>query len=364
VGGPGAPARDDRPVITALQMKELRAELLAAGVFRHHEAASWRKLAILFAVLGASLTGVVLGPLWAAIVLVPIGAVCATTAVMMGHEGSHRSFSASPLRNHLLNYLAFPLFAGLGALYWRHKHDGNHHGHPNVDGEDPDIDLWPMTASQQAYQRSSRLRRWFQRNLQGYLFWPLTLLLPVMMRVRSILHLGKHARRHGVSRGWIADVACLAIHYTAWLIVPSLIWGIGPAIAVYLVLWHLVGAMLALIFAPAHMGLPVITTQNADWLHQLETTRNLRLPRWLVPMFVGLDHQIEHHLFPRIPHRELPRAATIVAAWCRRVGVPHQEIGYGAALVDVTRFMHDAWRLPARSGDEVRGGLVGAARAA
>ena len=35
-------------------------------------------------------------------------------------------------------------------------------------------------------------------------------------------------------------------------------------------------------------------------------------------------------------------------AWAAREGVPYQEIGYFASLVDVTRFMHDAWRRPAR----------------
>ena len=336
-------------------MKELRGELVAAGVFRHHEAASWGKLALLLAVLGLSLAGTVLGPWWAALILVPIGSIVATTAAMLGHEGSHRSFSASPWRNQLLNYITFPLLGALSALYWKAKHDGAHHGHPNVDEQDPDVKLWPMCASAQGHARSNRFRRWFQRNFQGYLFWPLTLLLPVTMRVQSVKHLVAHARRHGISRAWAADVACLVTHYTAWLVIPSLIWGFWPVFALYMVLWTGVGALLALIFAPAHMGLPVIIDQNNDWQHQLETTRNLRLPRGMPYFFIGLDYQVEHHLFPKIPHQELPKASKIVAAWCARHGLPHQSISYGPALVSVTRFMRDAWKLPARTGAEVRG---------
>ena len=40
--------------------------------------------------------------------------------------------------------------------------------------------------------------------------------------------------------------------------------------------------------------------------------------------------------------------------WCAKHGFPHHEIGYGDALVDVTRFMRDAWKLPAQTGDSIR----------
>lgn len=341
-------------------MKELRAELLAAGVFRHHEGAGWAKLAILLVALGACLAGVVLAPWWASLVLIPLGAVFAATAAMLGHEGSHRSFSASPTRNHLLNLITFPLLSGLGALYWRHKHDGLHHGHPNVAGGDPDINLWPMVTSREAHAQCGPFRRWFQRNLQGYAFWPLTLFLPQMMRVPSVTHLIKHARKQGLTPMWWADAGCMVAHYVLWLVIPSLIWGVGPTLAVYVSLWAIVGVLLALIFAPAHMGvdMPVVTDQQTDWVHQLETTRDLRLPRPLPWFFIGLDYQVEHHLFPKIPHQELPRAKQIVRAWCERVGVPHHEIGYGAAIVDVTKFLAGAWDRPLQTGAEVRAASI------
>lgn len=359
MAGPPGRLSHNVAVITAVQMRELRAELLSAGVFRHHEAASWAKLAFFIAALGACVAGTIAGPLWLGVLLVPLGAVFAASAAMLGHEGSHRSFSASPAHNAIFNHIAFPLLSGLGAHYWRHKHDGAHHGHPNVEPDDPDIALWPMTSSAQGHARSSRFRRWFQRHFQGYAFWPLTLFLPIMMRTSSVVHLVRHARRRGIDRGWIADVACLTVHYTTQLVIPALVWGVGPALVLYMALWTIVGMYLALVFAPAHMGMPVVIEQNNDWLHQLETTRNLRLPRVLRFFFIGLDYQIEHHLFPKIPHQELPRAAAVVSAWCARHGLPHHEIGYGDALVDVTRFMRDAWKIPARTGADVRAATVG-----
>src|SRR5262245_1641715 len=100
------------------ELGTLRAELRAAGVFEHRELRSWLKLAFLFFVVALCIASmVVFGPI-AAIPAIPVAAVFCTAIAMCGHEGSHRSFSKSPFRNALNVYLTFPLFSGLGSLYW------------------------------------------------------------------------------------------------------------------------------------------------------------------------------------------------------------------------------------------------------
>src|ERR1051325_397201 len=111
-------------------MKQLRTELQEAGVFRHHALAGGGKAALLLAGTAVCLAGTILGPLWLGFILIPFASLFATTAAMFGHEGRHRSFSASPRRNAILNYITFPLLTGLGATFWKNKHDVGHHGHP------------------------------------------------------------------------------------------------------------------------------------------------------------------------------------------------------------------------------------------
>jgi linoleoyl-CoA desaturase len=103
-----------------------------------------------------------------------------------------------------------------------------------------------------------------------------------------------------------------------------------------------------------------VVHQNHDWLHQLETTRNLEMPRFVSYFFIGLDYQVEHHLFPKIPHQKLPRAAAITRAWCERNGIPYHSVPYLYALADSARFMAAAWSRDAMDPIEVRAGLVGA----
>jgi len=378
------------------ELGTLRAELRIAGVFEHRELRSWLKLGFLLSGTAACILAMVYFGPWAALAAIPIASVFCTATAMMGHEGSHRSFSKSPVRNAIQVYLTFPLFSGLGALYWHNKHDRLHHGHPNVEGRDPDIKPFPLfsglgalywhnkhdrlhhghpnvegrdpdikpfpfVSSRGDHERSGKGERWFQRNFQRWAFWPMSTLMALGMRRSSILYLIRFPKKHGFTRAWFIESACMAAHYTGWLVIPSLVWGPLVAFFIYLTIWGGVGVFLALVFAPAHIGLPIVEEQHNDWLHQVETTRNLELPRVISYFFIGLDYQVEHHIFPKIPHQNLPRAAAITKDWCRRHGVAYQSGPYLDALVDSARFMADAWTRDAVDPIEVRAGLVGKA---
>jgi len=263
-------------MITPQNIRELRVELRAAGVFEHHEGRTWLELgALLVAFAALTVLTVTLG--WvAAIVTVPLAAVAMTSAVMLGHEGGHGALSAKKSRNEAMLYVAFPLLGGVSARYWKAKHNVLHHGHPNVVGQDEDLNLWPMAATRTHHEQSGPALRWFQRNLQGYFFWPLTALLTWSMRASSLSFLWKDKRR---GPAYWADVGLLAAHYTLWLVLPALAFGLLPVLAFYLVVWGLIGIFLSAIFVPAHLGLPMVSEYDNGWLLQLQTTRNLTMPR-------------------------------------------------------------------------------------
>lgn len=335
----------------AKELGSLRAELRIAGVFEFREARSWMEMAAMGSVLAGCLYAIsqlgVIGML-----LIPVCSVLATSIAMLGHEGSHRSFSASAKRNALLTYLAFPMFSGLASLYWHNKHDRLHHGHPNVEGVDPDIKPFPFASTKGEHMTSGPKARWFQRNFQKWLFWPMSTLMALGMRRSSLVYLWNYEDKR--DRRWWFDVATVSMHYIGWMLIPSLIWGPLIGIGIYSLIWAGVGICLALVFAPAHMGLPIVNEQNHDWIHQLETTRNLELPKVISFFFIGLDYQVEHHLFPKIPHANLPRAAKITAEWCKRHGVVYKSEPYLGALVDAARFMAGGWDHEAVHAESIR----------
>jgi len=289
-------------------------------------------------------TAIVAAPLWASVLLIPMaGALCAVAA-MIGHEGSHRGLSKTPWRNRLMYNLTFPGIGGVSGLYWHWKHDVQHHAYPNVADVDPDIQLWPMAASAVEYRRSGPRRQWLQRNHQGLFFWPLCGMLLWSMRGSALAFLYRYAREKGMDKAWRTDVAFVTLHYLGWVVIPTMFFG-PIAIALYFAVWTVGGLALSLVFAPAHIGMPVITKADDVWRLQFETTRNLVMPRWLSYFFIGLDYQIEHHLFPKLPHQNLPQAAEITKAWAKRNGLPYHEIGYWDGVKDVTRHMARCWSL-------------------
>ncbi len=339
------------------ELGSLRTELRNAGVFEHREIRSWLKLALLVSLTAGCLFVISRFGWISALALVPVCAVLCTAAAMMGHEGSHRSTSASPTRNSFMAYLAFPVFSGLSLLYWREKHDRLHHGHPNVENVDPDIRPFPFASTRTTHERCGPKERWFQRNFQKWAFWPMSTLMALGMRRSSLVFLAKLPKRF--NREWWMDVGALVTHYSLWLVVPSLIWGPLIAFLIYSSIWAGVGVFLVLVFLPAHAGLPILAEQNKDWLHQLETTRNLEMPKFISYFFIGLDYQVEHHLFPKIPHQHLPKAAAITSAWCKRHGIPYLTEPYHHALADAARYMANGYEREAADPIQVRAGLVG-----
>ncbi len=91
------------------------------------------------------------------------------------HTSTHYGTSDKRWVNEALSYFGYPMFLGLSATYWWHKHVVLHHPAPNVVGVDSDADLLPWFAiTADEVHASSGLRRFYYEHLQFWLF-PLAL---------------------------------------------------------------------------------------------------------------------------------------------------------------------------------------------
>jgi linoleoyl-CoA desaturase len=86
---------------------------------------------------------------------------------------------------------------------------------------------------------------------------------------------------------------------------------------------------------------------------QVEAARNVEVPAALSILFGGLDYQIEHHLFPRLPPNRLREIAPRVRATCKAHDVRYLSKGAWETLRDVInelgRLSHREATKPARS---------------
>ncbi len=77
---------------------------------------------------------------------------------------------------------------------------------------------------------------------------------------------------------------------------------------------------------------------RARWYEmQVEATNNFEVPLPISMLCGGLDKQIEHHLFPRLPPARLRSIAPEVRAICEAHGVRYRSAGWGRTLVQALR---------------------------
>jgi fatty acid desaturase len=323
-------------------MKHLRAELKAdlerAGLLGYHPGAVYAKAALLLALTALFLAGFFLAPWW--LLKAPLfvaGLATSIALAMIGHDSGHFAISRNRFVNDLPGYLLFPVLGGVSLAYWRHKHNTLHHSYTNVDGKDPDIRIYPF-AMHEGQRSTKRGIRSFVQQRQGLLFWPLATFTTLAMRVDG-LHFHLTAGRKIVNgRDRALDLASLALHYACWIALPLALGASVPVVLGFYFGWAAAsGVVLAAIFAPAHMTLPLVADYEDNFVLQLQTTQNLRTNRLLSYLLIGLDHQVEHHLFQRMSHLEVKRAAPVVRAFCERHGLPYHEQDWGRALWETTR---------------------------
>jgi len=256
------------------------------------------------------------------------------------HDGGHASYSD----RHAVNRwaaLSLDLIGG-SSFVWSYKHNVLHHTFTNVDGADDDIDFEP-------FMRLSpgQTRRWFHRF--QWLYWPVLLVFlpPKWILLDDFVavargRVGGHRLPALSPRDWgtlIAGKLCFAL----WaVVIPLLIVTPASFLAGAALVSCVLGVTLGVVFQLAHAMTDASFFEPSSsgstplpWAeHQLATTVDFARGNPLLTWFVGgLNHQVEHHLFPRIGHRHYPALAAVVREVCARHGVrPHDHATLGSAL--------------------------------
>ena len=252
-------------------------------------------------------------------------AVLFTQFGFIGHDAGHRQIFSSRRANAAVGYLHGDLLIGLGYGWWVDKHNA-HHANPNHEDHDPDVNLGVLafTVAQAVGPASGArgaLGRYVIRHQAG-LFFPMLLLEGIDLHVSAVRSL---VRREVPALR--TEIVLLAVHAVVYFGAVFLVLSPLRAVAFIVVHQAAFGLYLGCSFAPSHKGMPMLTA--ADKLDPLRkqvlTSRNIVGNRVLDVVLGGLNYQIEHHLFPRMPMTNLRRAQPLVREFCRREGVPYAE---------------------------------------
>jgi fatty acid desaturase len=318
--------------------QELSKHVKELGLLERRYGYYWvRMVATVLAVaaLGAGL--VLVGDSWLQLLLAPALGLAFGQLAFLGHDAEHRQIFRASRANEWAALIHGTLLAGLSAGWWQTKHS-RHHANPNKQGDDPDVASGAIAFTPDAFHERGRLAG-FLAARQGWFFFPLLLLEGINLYRKSI---HRAMMRPSLRRRWW-ELAFLAVRHGGYVSAVLLVMAPGKAVAFLAVQVAVFGFYMGGAFAPNHIGMPIVrATMKMDFLRrQVLMSRDLTGGRFVDFVFGGLNHQVEHHLFPSMPRPNLRRVRPLVREFCRRQQIPHTEKGVLTAYRDVLSYLNN-----------------------
>ena len=275
--------------------------------------------------------------LWAPTLIAAI--VCALSLALAAsalgfnvfHDANHRTLFRRPAANLWAAQLCSVLI-GPSRYFWVHKHHTLHHRQPNVLGWDDDLET-------RGFLRFSPLRTWeprFRRQeVRAFFLYGLNTLEWLFLKdfcclIGSRLNEWHEVRLNGRERTEL--LLCKGLYFLLFVLPPFLVLPPLWATSAFIV-FHLVFSwLLAIVFQVAHLT-PGMEFEGVragdDWaMHQIRTTADFATRSRLTTWFTGgLNHQIEHHLFPNVSHTHYRSLRPIVLAVAERHELQCHDLG-------------------------------------
>jgi len=304
------------------------------------------KLSDRFELLGRSLIHFSFEPLTFGLGTAALWAHKTLELMEIGHMALHGAYDGLPDAQRFQSS-DFRWKAPIDESSWKMGHNVRHHQYTNIAGKDPDLDFGALRLSARIPFKKIHALQPF-----GNFFSWLGFATAINLHVTGILDVylkqgqSEHLQNPSRSEVWRAQRTFLGkqLRYYAreYLFFPALA---GPFFAKVLLanmlselgrdLWA------AAIIYCGHVGakdFPAGTepATRADWYAlQAEAASDVAVPEWVSILCGGLDLQIEHHLFPRLPPNRLRQIAPRVREICEQHGVTYRSDSWPRSLRSV-----------------------------
>ncbi|CAO2165208.1 unnamed protein product [Urochloa humidicola] len=271
----------------------------------------------------------------------------------LGHDSGHYPVMRSRSLNRAVQLVAGNCIAGISIAWWKRNHNAHHIACNSLD-HDPDVQHMPLFAVSPRlfYSLTSAFYRRAMRfdaaarllvSYQHWTFYPVMCVARANLFAQSLLLLLLDTDTRVSGR--VAELAGVAVFWLwyPWL-VSRLPGGAGERAAFVLVSFAVTGIQhvqfcLNHFSAGTYVGRP----RGDDWFQkQTRGTLDVACPPWMDWFHGGLQFQVEHHLFPRLPRCHLRRVAPVVRELCRKHGLPYERCGFWEANVRTLRTLRDA----------------------
>lgn len=262
----------------------------------------------------------------------------------LGHDAGHHQVFRKSWKNDLLGLInGFAL--GSSYSWWVDTHN-RHHGKPNQISFDPAIEYSVLAFSEQEAAEKTGFAK-VMVQLQAIYFIPMLTLYPISMRIDSFRYVLNSRYKYRA-----LEAVGLVSYFPIYFLVLYFSLGLWQTILFTVIHQAIFGLYVSFVFVPNHMGMPILNPdEDQDFIrHQVLTSRNIKGP-WIVDfIFGGLNYQIEHHLFPRMPRNRLRRASRIIQKFLRENSIHYCETGVFKSYQMILSYLHKIGKSAKHSG--------------
>ena len=275
-------------------------------------------------------------PAWAQILcMILIGVGMAGVGMNVMHDANHESFSSKKWVNKLMGSSIY-ILAG-NDYNWKVQHNVLHHTYTNIQGMDEDIDAGRII-------RFSKHSKWlkihkFQKYYSIFLYGLLTINWAITTDFKQSYQYLKKKLSYGKfpnpATQWTKLIIGKILYYAIWIVLPLFLgFAWWQVLIGFFIMHYTAGIILSVTFQLAHvmpnteMPLPDKDgNMEHTWaIHQLFTTSNFAPKNKFVEFFTGgLNHQVEHHIFPHISHIHYNKISKIVRETANEFNLPYNE---------------------------------------
>jgi linoleoyl-CoA desaturase len=222
--------------------------------------------------------------------------------------------------------------------FWVHKHQGLHHRLPNVIEWDDDLETRGMLRLSPETPWQPRFRR---QEVKAILYYGLNSLEWLFLKDFKVLATGRmnEWQKSPLTKEERTELLVSKAVYFALFVVPVfVVLPLAWAVTSFL-LFHLVQSwLLAAVFQVSHLTREMEfggVRPGDDWaMHQLRTTADYATDSLFMTWFSGgLNHQVEHHLFPNVAHSHYQALRPIVCEVAKRHGLPCHDLGSAPSAI-------------------------------
>lgn len=254
----------------------------------------------------------------------------------IGHDSGHYQVMTSRGLNRIAQIISGNCVAGVSIGWWKCNHNAHHIACNSLDF-DPDLQHIPFFAVSSKFFNSLR-SCFYERTLnfdsvarvlvsyQHWTFYPVMCLARLNLYAQSFLFLFS---KRSVPN-WGQELLGLAAFWCWYPLLIACLPNWGERIMFVVVSFSVTGIQ-HVQFCLNHFSTSIYVgpPSGNDWFEkQTRGTLNILCPPWMDWFHGGLQFQIEHHLFPRLPRCQLRKVSPFVKELCKKHNLPYNCVSF------------------------------------